>query len=112
MKRRNVVILDGPLSIEESKLVEVNGREVVAALCWIETDRPALGGRHRVVAYGQLAQEVVAFAQTAGGGRVDTTVDGWLRTINGSSMVVADRLSFHVSPAVLREARQRLRESA
>jgi hypothetical protein len=100
-KHRNLVILDGPFSVEEVKLVEVDGSEVVVALCWVETDRPALGGRHRVVAYGPLARKVVTFTQAAGGGLVDATVDGWLRSDHELTAVVAERVSFHTSSEVV-----------
>jgi hypothetical protein len=55
---RFYALKDGPLSVAEVKVVELDGANVAAAICWIETDHPALGGRHRVVAYGRLAREV------------------------------------------------------
>jgi hypothetical protein len=100
-KRRNLVMLDGKLSVEEAKVVEMDGASVAAAICWIETDHPALGGRHLVVGYGFLAQEIVAFAQAAGGEAVDATVDGWLRTNDEGVSVVADRVAFHASVEVV-----------
>jgi hypothetical protein len=102
---RFYALKDGPLSVEEVKVVEVDGANVAAAICWIETDHPALGGRHRVVGYGFLAQETVAFAQAAGGEAVDATVDGWLRTNEEGVSVVADRVAFHVPTEVVERAR-------
>ena len=104
-KRRNLVILDGPLSIHEVKAMRIDGEEVPAVLCWVETDHPALGGRHQVVTYGQLARKVEAFVQ-AQGGPVDATVDGWLRSTGEASMVIADRVAFHVSADVVEQAKR------
>jgi hypothetical protein len=99
-KRRNLVILDGPLSIHEVKVMAVDDEEVLAVMCWVETDRPALGGRHQVVTYGPLARKVKAFVQ-AQGGPVDATVDGWLRSKGEVSVVIADRIAFHATADVV-----------
>ena len=109
MGRRNFAILDGPLTVDSVQVVSIDGRQVPACVCWIETDHPALGGRHQVVIYGQQAQEVIAFIR-AGGGRVDATVDGWLRTVEGGTVVIADRCSFHVGGEVTTEARRLLQQ--
>lgn len=104
-KRRNLVILDGPLSIREVKVMQIDGEEVPTVLCWVETDHPALGGRHQVVTYGQLARKVEAFVQ-AQGGPVDATIDGWLRSTGQVSMVIADRIAFHVTADVVDSAKR------
>ncbi|MBN1954692.1 MAG: hypothetical protein JW900_06530 [Anaerolineae bacterium] len=107
-KRRNIVFLDGPLAVEEVKVVVVEGSAVLSALCWMTTDHPALGGRHRVVAYGVLARKVIAFAQAeaAEGRAVDATVDGHLRSGDEASVVVAERVVFHTSGEVAERARR------
>lgn len=101
------MILDGPLAIHEAKVMQIDGSEVPTVLCWVETDRPALGGRHQVVTYGQLARKVVAFVK-AKGGPVDATVDGWLRSNGEVSVVIADRISFHASADVVEQAKRLL----
>jgi hypothetical protein len=106
-KRRNLVILDGPLCIHEVKVMVVDGQEVPTVLCWVETDHPALGGRHQVVTYGQLARKVEAFVQ-AQGGPIDATVDGWLRSTDEVSVVIADRVSFHTAADVVEQAKRLL----
>ncbi len=112
-KRRNIVILNGPLYLEELSVVNLDGNEVPVAVCAVETDHPALGGRHRVLAYGRLAQEVAAFVQAARHNPLDCTVDGWLRSSpdNRVTVVVADRIAFHVGTEVATRARRLLTEA-
>ena len=109
-RQRNMVVLDGPISLQEVRTVEIDGSDVMAVVCWIETDRPALGGRHCVLTYGHLARKVVAFLRAAEGGRVNVTVDGWLRSADQGGVVVADRISFHTAPEVVALARRWLSE--
>jgi len=111
-KRRNIVILNGPLYLEKLATVNLDGNEVPIAVCAVETDRPALGGRHRVLAYGRMAQEVAAFVQAAGHNPLDCTVDGWLRTMpDESAVVIADKITFHVGAEAAAEARRLLAEA-
>jgi hypothetical protein len=90
-------------------MVELEDRQVPAVLCWVATDRPALGGKHKVVAYGRLAREVEAFVQAANGEQLQATVNGWLRSQGEAySVVIADRISFHTADEVRERAKRRL----
>jgi hypothetical protein len=83
--------------------IDVNARldesfclgQVLAVLCWEEMDHPALGGWHQAVTYGTLVRKVEALVQAQEGGPVDATVDGWLRSTGGASVLIADRIAFH-----------------
>lgn len=110
MKRRNIVILNGVLAIAEQSTQDVNGEAIPAVLCRVETDRAALGGWHAVVAYGQRALEVRAFVEAAEAcaKRPDCTVDGWLRSGESATAVVAEDITFHVGADVVAEARRLL----
>ncbi len=66
-----------------------------------------------VLATGRLAVEVEAFVQAAqahGYGSLWATVNGWLRSQNGSAVVVADRIMFLVDGEVRQKAASRVRE--
>jgi hypothetical protein len=104
-KRRNIVILTGPLSLGDTTTVYLDDEEVSVAICTVETDRPALGGRHRVYTYGNVARAVAAFWYAGGGVPLDCTVDGWLRTNERGSVVVGEKVTFHVGPEVCEAAR-------
>ncbi|MBN1137317.1 MAG: hypothetical protein JXM73_12080 [Anaerolineae bacterium] len=108
-RNRNIVILNGPLVLEEARIAEVDGQEVPVAVCTVETDREALGSRHRVLAYGRLALDVAAFWEAGRGGLLDCTVDGWLRTTESEGgVVIADRITFHEGREIAAGARRQV----
>ncbi len=66
-----------------------------------------------VLATGRLAVEVEAFVQAArahGYGSLWATVNGWLRSQNGSAEVVTDRIMFLVDGEVRQEEAASVRE--
>ncbi len=112
-KRQNLVVLQGELRCNGGvREVPLDGRLLPVRECRIATDHPAYGGVHTVLATGRLAVEVEAFVQAArdhGYGSLWATVNGWLRSQNGSAVVVADRIMFLVDGDVRREAAARVR---
>jgi len=74
----------------------------------VDTDLPALGGRHHCVFYGRQALKVQAYQQAAAG-LLDVKVDGWLRS-DGQVRVVADQVSFYCDEATRKRANAMLAE--
>jgi hypothetical protein len=105
-KKRNSVILTGPLRLQKVQTVYVEEEPVSAVFCVVETDRRAFGGYHQVMAYGETGAVVAAFWHAGGGEPLDCTVYGWLNTRRDVGIVVAHEVTFHVGPEVAREARR------
>lgn len=79
--------------------VTLDGATIPAVRAMLETDHPAYGGHHSVVFAGRLALEVLAFHHANGHDPLEVTVEGWLR-LGKETVVVADRVMFHVSEEV------------
>jgi hypothetical protein len=108
MKRYNQVILDGQMSLRRVYPI----RENLAVEARLETDRPVLGGCHRVVCESDLALEVLAFAITSRAHRepLAATVHGWLWSGAERAHVVAREVDFHVPPLVREQSANVLRQ--
>ncbi len=127
MKRQNGVYLFGVLRHWRVREIGHNGHAgrsrrsrssgLEAALPVVDmvvaTDAEAYGGHHPVVAYGRQAVEVMAFAEAwrravevgRVSGPLHVAVEGWLRSMGGRSVVVADGVHFAVPDGVRAEAK-------
>jgi len=116
MKRQNGVYLFGV--VKEWRVRSSDGHRrsdglLPAVDLVVVTDAEAYGGHHPVVAYGRQAAEVVAFAEAwrkaVEEGRVSgplyVTVEGWLRSRRGRSVVVADGIHFSMPEEVRAEGK-------
>lgn len=118
MKRQNGVYLFGV--VKEWKVRRASGERargsdglLPAVDLVVVTDAEAYGGHHPVVAYGRQAAEVIAFAETwrkaveegQVSGPLYVTVEGWLRSRGGHSVVVADGIHFSMPDTVRAEAK-------
>ena len=96
MKGNNSVVLQGWLHLDPARLVSqrVDGRDAQLMLAYLDTDSPALGGRHRVVLIGEnLAKALLLLRQHKGRPvKVQATVTGYLVTYRATAHVVAERL--------------------
>ncbi len=101
MKRLNGVVLDGVLAKwqDAPKMAGIAGEDAVLGML-VSDAGAGRAGRHAVLFQARLAAEVRAFATAAGGEMLEVTVWGYLW---GNTVVVADRVSFHV-PAAVRAA--------
>jgi hypothetical protein len=108
MKRQNLVWLDGWLQDACAVADPADGPRATALAATIVTDSPAQGGHHRVLLPGRLAIEAWAFLEAAGGQTVEVSVDGWLRSHGRDTVVVADRVAYHVGQSVRQAAGRRV----
>ena len=90
MKRQNGVVLSGKLQDLRGEEVQVGDLASSAAVATLVTDHPAYGGHHRVIFPEEHALEVQAFTALTGD-ELEVTVEGWLRSAPGNSVVVVDR---------------------
>ena len=111
MKRNNQVILMGQMNVQDINLLNLDGMATPAVISRVTTDVKDMGGYHPVIIYGRLAAEVAAFSQAVNGGKMEVVIFGWLRSTDGKSMVVADRITFHVSNDIRVEARKILNQT-
>lgn len=98
MKRQNGVVLSGKLQDLRTTEVQVGAVATSAVVATLVTDHLAYGGHHQVVFPEEHAREVLAFAAVTGG-ELEVTVEGWLRSTPGNSVVVVDRVIYHVAQA-------------
>jgi len=90
MKRQNGVVLSGKLRELRAEQIQVGDLASSAAVATLVTDHPAYGGYHQVIFPEEHALEVQAFAALTGGD-LEVTIEGWLRSVPGNSVVVVDR---------------------
>jgi len=90
MKRQNGVVLSGKLQDLRPEQIQVGDLASSAAVATLVTDHPAYGGYHQVIFPEEHALEVQAFAALTGGD-LEVTIEGWLRSVPGNSVVVVDR---------------------
>jgi len=90
MKRQNGVVLSGKLRELRAEQIQVGDLASRAAVATLATDHPAYGGYHQVIFPEEHALEVQAFAALTGGD-LEVTIEGWLRSVPGNSVVVVDR---------------------
>ena len=90
MKRQNGVVLSGKLRELRAEQIQVGDLANRAAVATLVTDHPAYGGYHQVIFPEEHALEVQAFAALTGGD-LEVTIEGWLRSVPGNSVVVVDR---------------------
>ena len=90
MKRQNGVVLSGKLRELRAEQIQVGDLASRAAVATLVTDHPAYGGYHKVIFPEEHALEVQAFAALTGGD-LEVTIEGWLRSVPGNSVVVVDR---------------------
>ena len=93
MKRQNGVVLSGKLQDLRPEQIQVGDLASSAAVATLVTDHPAYGGYHQVIFPEEHALEVQAFA-TLTGGDLEVTIEGWLRSVPGNSVVVVDRVIY------------------
>ena len=93
MKRQNGVVLSGKLQDLRPEQIQVGDLASSAAVATLETDHPAYGGYHQVILPEELALEVQAFAELTSGD-LEVTIEGWLRSVPGNSVVVVDRVIY------------------
>lgn len=106
MKRNNMITCAGPL-----RITAVTHTEGLAVQATLDTDLPALGGRHHILITAERAEEILAFwrllaksdsAQDA----LEVTLHGWLYShARQPAVVIADRITVHTS----REVRQQVK---
>ena len=90
MKRQNGVVLSGKLRELRAEQIQVGDLASRAAVATLVTDHPAYGGYHQVIFPEEHALEVQAFAALTGGD-LEVTIEGWLRSVPGNSVVIVDR---------------------
>jgi hypothetical protein len=90
MKRQNGVVLSGKLRDLRAEQVQVGDMASHAVVAILVTDHPAYGGYHQVIFPEEHALDAQAFAALTGG-ELEVTVEGWLRSVPGNSVVVVDR---------------------
>ena len=90
MKRQNGVVLSGKLRELRAEQIQVGDLASSATVATLVTDHPAYGGYHQVIFPEEHALEVQAFAALTGGD-LEVTIEGWLRSVPGNSVVVVDR---------------------
>lgn len=93
MKRQNGVVLSGKLQDLRAEQVRVGDMASSAAVAILVTDHPAYGGHHQVIFPEEHAMEAQAFAALTDG-ELEVTVEGWLRSVPGNSVVVVDRVIY------------------
>jgi len=93
MKRQNGVVLSGKLQDLRPEQIQVGDLASSAAVATLVTDHPAYGGYHQVIFPEEHALEVQAFA-TLTGDDLEVTIEGWLRSVPGNSVVVVDRVIY------------------
>jgi hypothetical protein len=84
------VVLSGKLRELRAEQIQVGDLASSAAVATLVTDHPAYGGYHQVIFPEEHALEVQAFAALTGGD-LEVTIEGWLRSVPGNSVVVVDR---------------------
>jgi len=96
MKGNNRVILQGwlHLSPQHVQTQRVDGQIASLMLAYLDTDSPALGGRHRVVLTGDNLGKALLLLNQHGGQplKVQATVTGYLVTFRSVSHVVVTDL--------------------
>ena len=90
MKRQNGVVLSGKLRDLHAEQAQVGDLASAQTVATLVTDHPAYGGYHQVIFPEEHALEVQAFAALTGGD-LEVTIEGWLRSVPGNSVVVVDR---------------------
>ena len=93
MKRQNGVVLSGKLQDLRPEQIQVGDLASSAAVATLVTDHPAYGGYHQVIFPEEHALEVQAFAALTSGD-LEVTIEGWLRSVPGNSVVVVDRVIY------------------
>lgn len=93
MKRQNGVVLSGKLRELRPEQIQVGDLASSTAVATLVTDHPAYGGYHQVIFPEEHALEVQAFAALTGGD-LEVTIEGWLRSVPGNSVVVVDRVIY------------------
>jgi hypothetical protein len=90
MKRQNGVVLSGKLRDLRAAQSQVGDLASSAAVATLVTDHPAYGGYHQIIFPEEHALDVQAFAALIGDD-LEVTIEGWLRSVPGNSVVVVDR---------------------
>ncbi len=87
----------GSFRITGHENVQIDGSEVAVIRATLDTDAPALGGRHQLLLFGEQAIEAQAFSQISGQ-PLEAAIYGWLRTtwIDGRSeaVLIVNRVTF------------------
>ncbi len=95
-KGNNRVILQGwlYLSPQQIERYSYDGRSASVMKTWIDTDRPALGGRHWVTLVGKELAKALLLLKEWGDKplKVRATVTGYLVTYGGRSHIMAQDL--------------------
>ena len=113
-KSGNFVFLDGKFVIDDTGRVKDGSMYRPFVSFRVCTDDDKHGGHHKVIAYDRLAEEVVATAKSfedltesgrvipdpIGGGQMEVSVTGWLRTFSDSTFVIAESVRFHTYEVV------------
>ena len=93
MKSNNRVWLQGWLHVHPQRVQQqrVDGQTASLMLAYLDTDSPALGGRHRVILTGEnLAKALLLVRQHEGQPvKVQAAVTGYLVTYRATAHVVA-----------------------
>ena len=117
-KQGNMVILDGKFKLEKVGKVKDGSLYRSFVNFRVCTDDEKYGGHHHVLAYDRLAEEIVATAKAfndltesgrvipdpIGGGQMEVSVHGWLRTYSDSTVVIAESVRFHTYEVVRKYA--------
>ena len=94
----NFVMLQGWLTLKASNLQteQVDGQRVAYLRAKIDTDAPAVGGRHAVVLVGEGLDKARALLAMQGNKtvRVQAVVEGKLVTFRGASVVQSEKVVF------------------
>lgn len=113
-KSGNLVILDGKFMIEQVGRVKDGTMYRPYVSFRVCTEDEKYGGHHKVLAYDQLAEEIVATAKSfdelvasgrvipdpIGGEKMEVSIRGRLRTYTDSTVVIADSVRFHTYEVV------------
>ena len=96
MSHGNLVMLTGPFRVFETRIVEVEGREILEVEATIQTGPGSHGGMHRIVLYSETARKANAFVQANGDDGMLATISGTLYSGKGFSRVYVNWMHFHV----------------
>ena len=103
-RRNNTVRLEGFFWVDQVEMITTDDENIHIAYCRMKTDFVGMGGVHIVEATHRLASECMAFFEVNNFQPLETIVNGYLWSEEGSCKIIADQIKF--------ELPDRMRQSA